>query len=213
MDLFLSSCPWDLRIHPLDRTEKNNFSMQATALAPTPVIVAAAAEEWVWVDDESPIEAGNLFSQDGSLNFDSSVSSLKPLSCSDSAHASLTTSASDITSHCDSGSGGVIPSAHWLPERSRGLPPLFGLLLSKRSKELEIFQNIPSGNVIFPVVCVEGGNCVIYLSYPDSEIDAVHAAFSVTIATHDSGGRKCGDQTHVSFPVGVRGINQFTLIK
>ena len=58
-----------------------------------------------------------------------------------------------------------------------------------------------------------GGDSVSSPSYSDSERDVAHAAFSVTTATHDSGGIKGRDQPHVSFPVGVRGINQSTLIK
>ena len=90
-------------------------------------------------------------------------------------------------------------SGHRVSKRSGGLFPLIGLLLSEHSKKLESFQNTPSGNVICPVV--GRGNSVIFPYYSYSERNVVHAAFSVTTDTHDSGGRKCGYQTHVSFTV------------
>ena len=145
----------------------------------------------------------------GSLPFESSMSSPKPPSCSGSAYASLTTRAS--TSHCISVGRVVSLIGHWVLERSGGLFPLFGLLPPGWSKKLGIFQNNPSGNVIFPVV--EGGDSVSSPSYSDSERDMVHTAFSITTAINDSGRRKGGDQLHVYFPVGVRGINKSTLIR
>ena len=86
-----------------------------------------------------PEQSGGLFPQDGSLPFESLVRSPKPLSCSDSAHAYLITSASASTSHRYSVGGGLIPSGHRFPERSRGLFPLIGLLLSERLKKLGSF--------------------------------------------------------------------------
>ena len=147
-----------------------------------------------------PKRSGGLFPQDGSLPFKLSVTSPNPPSYLDSAHASLTTSASASTSHRDSSGGGVSPSGHRFPKQSGGLFPLIGFLPSERSKKLGGFQNTPSGNVICPVV--GGGDSMSSPSYSDSEIDVVHTAFSVTTATHDSGGRKGGDQPPVSSPVG-----------
>ena len=78
---------------------------------------------------------------------------------------------------------------------------------------LFIFHNLPAVSVTkCHLPSCGGGDSVSSPSYSDSEIDVVHAAFSVTTATHYSGGRKGGYQ-HVSFPVGVKGINQSTLIK
>ena len=79
--------------------------------------------------------------------------------------------------------------------------PIIGLLLYERSKKLGSFHNTPSGNVIFPVVC-GGVNSESYTSYSDSEIDVVHAAFSVITATHDSGGRKLGTKPTSLFLLG-----------
>ena len=58
-----------------------------------------------------------------------------------------------------------------------------------------------------------GGSSVSSPSYSDSERDVVHIAFSVTTAAYDSVVIKVRDQPHISFPVGVIGINQSTLIK
>ena len=107
-----------------------------------------------------PERSRGLFSQDGSLPFDSSVSSPNPPSCSDSDHASLTTSDSASTSRRDIFGGGVSPSGKLFPERSGGLFSLIGLLTSEWSKKLGSFQNTLSGNVIFPVV---GGRVILWV--------------------------------------------------
>ena len=140
-----------------------------------------------------PDQSTGLFPQDGSLPFKSSVISPKPSSCSDSAHAYLTTSASASAIHCDSGGRVVIPSGHQVTNKSRYLLPLIVLLQSEILKKLGSFQSNPSSNIICPVVG-GGGNSLSPPSYSDSERDVVHATFSVTTATHDSGGIKGGDQ-------------------
>ena len=137
---------------------------------------------------------GGLFPQDGSLPFELSMSSPNPPYFSDSAHASITTSTSASTSRRDIGGRGLSPSGHRVPEQSGGLFHLIGFLTSERSKKLGSFQNTPSGNVICPVVCVGGVNYVSSPSYSDSVRDVVHAAFSVTTDTHDSGSIKGGDR-------------------
>ena len=60
---------------------------------------------------------------------------------------------------------------------------------------------------------MRGVNSVSSPSYSESVRDVVHNAFYVTTATHGSGGRKGRDQPHVYFTVGLRWINQYTLIK
>ena len=71
-----------------------------------------------------PNQSKGLLPQDCSVPFDLSMSSPKPPYCSDSAHDSLTTSDSEITStsHCDSGGRGVIPSGNRVPKQSGGFP-------------------------------------------------------------------------------------------
>ena len=105
-----------------------------------------------------PKQSGGLFPQNRSLPFELSMRSPKPPPCSDRAHDYLATIASASTIHHDSRCGGVSPSGHRVPKRSRGLFPLLVLLLSERSKKLGSFHNTPSGNVICPVV---GGGVIV----------------------------------------------------
>ena len=79
-----------------------------------------------------PERSGGLFHQYDYLNFEFSVSSPNPPSFSDSAHDSLNTSASAITSHCGSSGGGVSLSRWGVLKLSVSLFPLIGLITSKR---------------------------------------------------------------------------------
>ena len=78
-----------------------------------------------------PEKSGGLFTQNGSLPFDSSVSYPKPQYWSDINHDSLTTSTSASTGHCDSVGGGVSTSEHRVPKVIRGFP--YNWLASVRS--------------------------------------------------------------------------------
>ena len=149
-----------------------------------------------------PKRRGVLFPQYGYLVFKLSVSSPNLPSCSDSAHASITTSVSARTSHCES-SGGV----------KRRFVPFHWISYFWALKEVRELSEHSLWKCHFTSCVCGGGNSVSYLSYSDSERYVVHTAFSVTTDTHDSGSIKFGDQPQVSFPVWARKINQYTLIK